>query len=80
MKDRSMRRHQDFKTKIKNKKIYNSCIKNLSSSERSELENNVEKLKKICVANHQEDVSRKTKKTLQEMKHDITMREQLKKV
>jgi hypothetical protein len=78
MKDRALRRHQELKSKIKNKKIYNSCLSELPPSERQELENNVEKLKKVCVANHLDEEPKKVrKKTIQELKHDITMEEQL---
>ena len=78
MKDRALRRHQDLKSKIKNKKVYNSCLSDLPQSERQDLENNVEKLKKVCVASHLDDESKKDrKKTIQELKHDITMEEQL---
>ncbi|MCP3872374.1 MAG: hypothetical protein GY699_04355 [Desulfobacteraceae bacterium] len=79
MKDRSLRRHQDFKAKRKSQQTYNSCIGDLPESERQELENNIEKLKKVCVQSHYNADSKKTpKKTLQELKHDITMKEQLK--
>jgi len=78
MKDRALRRHQDLKVKRKNQKAYNSCISDLSQSEMQELENNVEKLKKVCVSSHFDEHSKKAiKKTLQEMKHDISMEEQL---
>ncbi len=78
MKDRALRRHHDFRTKKKSQQNYNSCITDLSQSERQELENNIEKLRKVCVASHTDEKSKKdNKKTLQEMKHDITMKEQL---
>ncbi len=78
MKDRSLRRHQNFKAKIKNKKNYNSCIQDLPSSDRQALENNIEKLRKACVTSHiAEDAKKADKKPLRERKHDITMREQL---
>ena len=78
MKDRALRRHQDLKAKRKSQKTYNSCISDLSQSEMQELENNVEKLKKVCVASHLDEHSKKViKKTFQEMKHDISMEEQL---
>ena len=78
MKDKALRRHQEFKAKIKSQKTYNSCISDLPESERQELENNIEKLKKICVLSHLDEQSKKTpKKTLQERKHDVSMREQL---
>ena len=79
MKDRALRRHQDLRVKRKNQKNYNSCIgQDLPQSERARLENNVEKLKKECVMSHYDRYTRKAiRKTLQEMKHDITMREEL---
>jgi len=78
MKDRALRRHQDLKAKRKSQKTYNSCLSDLPQSKRQELENNVEKLKKICVSSNLDEESKKVrKKTLQEMKHDITMEEQL---
>jgi hypothetical protein len=43
-----------------------------------ELENNVEKLRKVCVANQTGEESKKAgKKPLRERKHDISMKEQL---
>ena len=79
MKDRALRRHQDLRAKRKNQKSYNSCIgDDLPQSEKQGLENNVEKLKKVCVMSHLDKHTRKaTQKTLQEKKHDITMNEQL---
>jgi hypothetical protein len=78
MKDRALRRHQDVRAKRKSQKAYNSCIGELPQSERQDLENNIEKLRKVCTASHLEEESRKAvKKTVQEMKHDITMREEL---
>lgn len=78
MKDRSLRRHQDFKAKRKSQQIYNSCIRDLTSSERQALENNIDKLRKACViSNIAKETKTPIKKTLREMKHDITMREQI---
>ncbi len=78
MKDRALRRHQDIKAKIKSQKAYNSCIRDLPLSKRQDLEGNIEKLRKICVISHFDEHSKTdTKKTLQEKKHDITMKEQL---
>ncbi|MFH2091627.1 MAG: hypothetical protein ABIJ31_04615 [Pseudomonadota bacterium] len=78
MKDRALRRHQEFKVKIKKQNDYNSCIGDLPAEKRDELANNIEKLKKVCVSSHHEEhLQRAAKKTLQEMKHDITMKEQL---
>lgn len=78
MKDRALRRHQEFKVKIKKQNDYNSCIGDLPLENRDELENNIEKLRKVCVSRHFDEHSQKAaKKTLQEMKHDITMKEQL---
>ena len=79
MKDRALRRHQDLAAKRKNQKAYTSCIGDLPQSEKQELENNVEKLKKVCVMNHLDrHTAKETRKPLQERKHDITMKEQLK--
>ena len=78
MKDRALRRHQDLKAKRKSQQTYNSCILDLPQSERQELESNIEKLKKVCVTSHLDEHSNKeTKKTLQEKKHDISMKEML---
>ncbi len=79
MKDRALRRHQDLTAKRKSKKAYNSCIGDLPQSEKQKLENNVEKLKKVCVMSHfDKHTTKEPRKTLQERKHDITMKEQLK--
>ena len=78
MKERSLRRHQDFKAKRKSQQAYSSCVEDLPQSEKQALENNVEKLKKVCVASHlEEEFKKENKKTVQEMKHDISMREQM---
>ena len=78
MKDKALRRHQEFKAKIKSQKTYNSCLSDLPESEKQALENNIEKLKKVCVLCHLDEQSKiAPKKTLQERKHDISMREQL---
>ena len=78
MKDRAIRRHQTFKVKKKFEKTYNSCMEELSSSDRQEMEGNVEKMKKICAVPYSEEHDRKLGNiTLQERKHDITMKEQL---
>lgn len=78
MRDRALRRHQDFKAKRKNQKNYNSCISGLPASETTGIENNVEKLKKVCVMGNLDKHSRKeNSKPLRELKHDITMKEQL---
>ncbi|MBU1343351.1 MAG: hypothetical protein KKE44_09205 [Proteobacteria bacterium] len=78
MKDRALRRHQEFKAKRKSKQTYTSCIGDLPQSEMQELENNIEKLRKVCVASHFDDALKKpSKKPLREMKHDISMEEQL---
>jgi len=78
MKDKALRRHQEFKAKVKSQKTYNSCLSDLPESERQELENNIEKLKKVCVLSHLDEQSKTApKKTLQERKHDISMSEQL---
>lgn len=79
MKDRALRRHQEFKAKKKDQQAYATCIGEMPESEKQALENNVQKLRKVCVASHLEEESKKSaKKTIQEMKHDISMREQLK--
>lgn len=78
MKDRSLRRHQEFKAKRKSQQAYSSCVEDLPHSEKEALEQNIEKLKKVCVANHlEEEFKKANKKTVQEMKHDITMKEQM---
>ena len=78
MKEKALRRHQELKAKRKSQKTYNSCIPDLPESERQKLENNIEKLKKICVLGRVDEQSNPLpKKTLQERKHDISMREQL---
>jgi hypothetical protein len=78
MKDKALRRHQEFKAKVKSQKTYNSCLSDLPESEKQELENNIEKLKKVCVSSHLDEQSKTArKKTLQERKHDISMKEQL---
>ncbi|WP_457552107.1 hypothetical protein [Desulfobacula sp.] len=78
MKDKALRRHQEFKAKIKSQKTYNSCLSDLPESERQELENNIEKLKKVCVASNLDEQTKKApQKTLQERKHDISMKEQI---
>ena len=79
MKDRALRRHQEFKVKKRNIETYESCIgDDLPESELQELENNVEKLRKVCVASQQDEESKKAgKKPLRELKHDISMKEQL---
>lgn len=78
MKDRALRRHQEFKVKIKKQNIYNSCIGDLPPDRKDELEHNLEKMKKACVYSHMDEKSKWAKrKTVQEMRHDISMREQL---
>lgn len=77
MKDRSVRRHQTFKTQKKNIKTYNSCIQNIPEFKRKGIENNLNKLRKACAINHLTDDSRPVGKSLRELKHDITMKEQL---
>ena len=79
MKDRAERRHQTIRVKRRVEKTYNSCIEELSSAEREDVEGNVEKLKKVCASPYSEEHDRSLgHKTIQERKHDITMREQLK--
>ncbi len=80
MKDRALRRHQEFKVKKRSIETYQSCIgDDLPEAELQELENNVEKLRKVCVASQQQDEESKKvgKKPLRELKHDISMKEQL---
>lgn len=81
MKEKSLRRHQDFNARKKQQQTYNSCLPDLSQSERYELENNIKKLRRACIISHFDEHSNTaTKKTLQEMKHDISMKEQLKRI
>ncbi len=78
MKDRALRRHQDFKVRAKKQHEYKACIGEFPDAGDPHLENNIEKLKKVCVSSHSEDHTKKEKrKSIQEQKHDITMREQL---
>jgi hypothetical protein len=76
MKDRSLRRHQDFKAKTKSKKSYNSCIQDLSPVEREHLNNNADKLRKVCVASHfgSKDVSGRWTQTPVAAQSSFTMR------
>jgi len=77
MKDRAIRRHHKLRTKRNITKNLNSCIQELSPFERQGIEGNIEKIKKACIAPVSADHDRKLgKKTIQERKHDITMREQ----
>ncbi len=79
MKDRAERRHQTIRVKRRVEKTYNSCIEELSRADREDVEGNVEKMKKVCASPYSEEHDRSLgHKTLQERKHDITMREQLK--
>lgn len=78
MKDRATRRHQEFKARKKVEKNYNSCMKELSAADRQGIEGKIEKMKKVCASPYSEDHDRKLgKKTIQERRHDITMKEQL---
>jgi hypothetical protein len=78
MKDRALRRHQDLAAKKRRKEAYNSCIATLSDIDKDKFEDNVEKLRKVCVASHTPHDPRKIqKKPLRDLKHDITMREEL---
>jgi len=78
MRDRAERRHQEIKVRRKLNRQYNSCIESLSSDERDGIEGNADKLKKVCASPYSEDHDRKLgKKTVQELRHDITMKEQL---
>ncbi len=79
MKDRALRRHQTVKVKRRVEKTYNSCIEELTGADRRQVEGNVEKMKKVCASPYSEEHDRSLgHKTIQERKHDITMREQLK--
>lgn len=78
MKDRAIRRHHHYKAKRKLTRQYTSCIDGLSGDVREDVQGNVEKLKKVCTSPYSEDHDRKLgKKTLQERKADISMREQV---
>ncbi len=78
MRDRAERRHQEIKVRRKLNRQYNSCIEGLSSDALDGIQGNTEKLKKVCASPYSEDHDRRLgKKTIQEMKHDITMKEQL---
>jgi len=79
MKDRALRRHQEFKVKKRSIETYETCIgDDLPEAELHELENNVEKLRKVCLASQMGEESKKAgKKPLRELKHDISMKEQL---
>ena len=78
MKDRAVRRHQESKIKRKLNKQYNSCIEELPSDEREGIEGKAEKLKKVCESPYGQDHEKPSgKKTLQERKHDISMKEQM---
>ncbi|MEH0019315.1 MAG: hypothetical protein V6Z89_06665 [Desulfobacter sp.] len=78
MRDRAVRRHQEFKVRRKLNRQYTSCIENLSTDAKYGIEGNTEKLKKVCASPYSEEHDRKFgKKTPQERRHDITMREQL---
>ena len=56
-----------------------NCIgDDLPEAELQELENNVEKLRKVCLAGQTGEAPQKAgKKPLRELKHDISMKEQL---
>lgn len=78
MKDRATRRHQELKAKRRYEKQYNSCMNELSAEDRNGIEGRIEKMKKVCANPYSEDHDRKLgKKTVQELRHDITMKEQL---
>jgi hypothetical protein len=79
MKDRALRRHQEFKAKKRSIETYETCIgDDLPEAELQELENNVEKLRKVCLAGQTGEASQKAgRKPLRERKHDISMKEQL---
>ncbi|MCG8551225.1 MAG: hypothetical protein MI799_12555 [Desulfobacterales bacterium] len=78
MRDRAIRRHQDIKFKRKLRKQYNSCIERLSGTMDTGFKDNTEKLKKVCTEPYSQERDRKRgKRTVQERRHDITMKEQL---
>ena len=78
MKDRAIRRHQEFKVRKKLNKQYNSCIESLPSDARQGIEGSPEKLKRVCASPYDMDHDRALgKKNVQERKADISMREQL---
>jgi hypothetical protein len=78
MKDRALRRHQELKVRKKSQKTFINCIPNAELTEMESMENHIEKLRKACVLSHFDKHNRKaTKKTIQEKKHDLTMKEQI---
>ncbi len=78
MRNRAIRRHQEIKVKRKLTQHYKSCIRELPQSERMGVEGNITKLRKVCATPYSEDHDRKLgKRTVQERRHDITMREQI---
>ncbi len=78
MSNRAVRRHQETKVKRKLSRQYNSCIEELSATVGHGFEGNAEKLKKVCVPHYDLNRDRKLgKRTVQERRHDITMKEQL---
>jgi len=86
MRDRAVRRHQEIKAKRKLRKQYNNCIERLSDTmgpgfeDNAEKlkEDNAEKLKKVCTLPYSAGRDRKLgKRTIQERRHDITMKEQV---
>ncbi|WP_022664179.1 hypothetical protein [Desulfospira joergensenii] len=78
MKDRAVRRHHERRIQKKLVKDYDNCIQDLPADEQRELEGKVEKLKKVCASPYSEESDRRLgKKTIQERKHDITMKEEL---
>ncbi len=78
MKNKAVRRHHEFRTRKKLEQNYNSCIQDLSPEERRDLEGKVDKLKKVCASPYSQDTRQKfSKKPPRELRHDITMREEL---
>jgi hypothetical protein len=78
MRDRAVRRHQEIKAKRKLRKQYNNCIERLSDTMGPGFEDNAEKLKKVCTLPYSAGRDRKLgKRTIQERRHDITMKEQV---
>ena len=78
MRNRAVRRHQEVRVKKKLNKKYNSCIEGLSAAAGHGVEGNAEKLKKICSLPRELARDRKLgKRTAQDRRHDIGMKEQL---
>ena len=78
MRDRATRRHQEIRVKRRLSKQYNSCIEEFSATASHGFEGNTEKLKKVCTPTYSLERDRKLgKRTVQERRHDISMKEQI---